>query len=318
MLSRTRSARPRARGRWREVGRHTSAILAALAIAASTLALACGGDALAPIANDEISAAKNPPGLGPLDARNVGAYHNAFLDYAYPRLLDAVRHGADQRRICKVIAQAMRDFVVARNIPADPASIRDDVAGGRCAGLRHRKPGARFSLAGDGTPIPELDALISEMAYAVESGVSQAEIATLFEQKVAYARANFPEAEAEVVVAAASVGLSSVEYWEANYSTQEQGLLDAMSAETYNRIELDAPRIPDSGSSFSRDLIAPPGTRLDGSFWSKARKVGVSDLAGAVKGGIKGWSGGWQGIAAGAAIEGGAASAGTLISIVLQ
>lgn len=318
MSSRTRSARPRARGRWKEVGRHTSAILATLAIAASTLALACGGDALAPIATDEISADRKPAGLGPLDARTVGAYHNAFLDFAYPRLLDAVRRGADHGRICKVIAQAMRDFVVARNIPTDPASIGDDVAGGRCAGSRDRKPGARFSLAGDGTPVPELDAVIAEMSYAVESGGTHAELATLFEQKIAYARANFPEAEAEIVAAAASVGLSSVEYWDANYSTQEQELLDATSAETYNRIDLDAPSIPGSGPSFSRDLIAPPGTRLDDSWWSKARKVGVSDLAGAVRGGIKGWSGGLQGIATGAAIEGGAASAGTLIAEVLQ
>ncbi|MEO6332002.1 MAG: hypothetical protein ABIV11_07580 [Gemmatimonadaceae bacterium] len=318
MLSRTtRSARYRAWSRRRDLRGHLAAILAALAIAASGAVIACGDDGVAPVPPGEISAARNHKALGPLNARNAGAYHNAFLDFAFPRMLDAVARGADERKICKVIAQAMRDFVVSRKIAVNPASIGDDVAGGKCATSRDSKPGARLSLAGDGTPIPELDAVIAEMSYAIEAGSSLGELTTLFDQKVAYARANFPEAEAEVVAAAASTGLSSVEYWDANYAPQAQSLLDAQP-KTYNRGGADAPTISMNRSPLTRALLAPPGGRLDGSFWSAARKVGLADLGGAVKGGIKGWSGGLHGIAVGAAVEGGATSAGALIAIALQ
>ncbi len=320
MLSRTtRSARYRAWSRRRDLRGHLAAIMAALAIAASGAVIACGDDGVAPIPPEEVSAARNEKALGPLNARTAGAYHNAFLDFAYPRMLEAVARGADQGRICKVIAKAMRDFVVSRKIAADPTAIGDDIAGGKCSGAQEResKPGARFSLAGDGTPIPELDAVIAEISYAIEAGSSLSELTTLFDQKVAYARANFPEAEAEVVASAASVGLSSVEYWDANYATQAQSLLDAQP-KTYNRDGADAPTISMNRSPLTRALLAPPGGRLDGSFWSAARKVGVADLAGAVRGGIKGWGGGLHGIGVGAAVEGGATSAGALIAIALQ
>lgn len=297
-----------------------TAVLSAMVIMASGAAVACSDTPVGPEPTGDILSVRAGQQLGPLTARNVGTYHNDFLDFAFPRMLDAVARGADRHHVCKVIAQAMRDFVIARRIKADPRSIRDDIAGGGCGGAQAGDPksGPRLSLAGDGTPIPELDAVVSEMSYAVESGQSLGDLATLFEQKVAYARANFPEAEAELVAAAASVGLASAEYWDANYATQEQALLDAQTAETYYKGEVDAPAITMQRTAAARNLVAPPGGRLDGSFWSAARKVGVSDLAGAVRGGIKGWAGGLQGIAVGAAIEGGAASAGTLISIVLQ
>lgn len=297
-----------------------TAAVASLVIAASGAMVACTGETFSgPLPPDEISAARGGNGSGGFDAKSIGRFHNEFLDFSFPRVLKAVAQGADEQKVCKVIAQAMRDFVVSRNIPRKVASIGDEIAGGKCATKGgNPKNGASFSLAGDGTPLADVDAVVAEMSYAIEAGYAIGDLAALFDQKVAYARANFPEAEAEVIASAASVGLSSVEYWDANYEAQAAQLLEAKSNGTYSLGEIGSPTIAAGRSVLARNLVAPPDRRHDYTWRSIARKVGVSDLAGAVKGGIKGWSGGLPGIGAGAMVEGGAASAGALIAAVLQ
>ena len=297
------------------------AVLSAVTLVATGTVAACGGERSEPTAPAAAAAEADRARFLSVSARDAGPLHNEFLAFAFPKIRNAVASGADHGRTCRVIAQAMREFVVARRLDVNPRTIPDDVAGGRCAGSHERtpiggggQPQARPSLTDDGVPVPELDPIVAEMASAVEMGWSREDLTILFDQKVAYARAHLPEAEAEVVVAAASVGLSSVDYWDANYQAHEDELLGALDEAAY------------SSASFSGALDrALPPTRSDArltprfsSFWAKARLVGKADLIGGVRGGIKGISGGWAGIGAGALVEGGAASGGALVGLLLQ
>lgn len=298
--------------------RAVAALLLPLAIAASGVVVACSDNITAPGALDASAAKGEHPVV--ITSENVGIYHNQFLDFSFPAVRAAAAAGADHARLCRVIAQAMRDFVSTRKLPVNPSTIRDDIAGGRCVSslARGEKPNPRRSIADDGVPVSGMNAIIADMSYAVETGRTQSELAALFSEKVAYARANFPEAEAEVVAAAASVGLSSVEYWDANYTTQEAELLATKTSEAYSLTDAGGSSLSGNAFRASDGLIAAPAGRREYDWRSLARKVGGSDLAGAVKGGIKGWSGGLHGIGVGALVEGGAASAGALIGIALQ
>jgi hypothetical protein len=293
---------------WRLRGWGTATLAAAAVIVSSAL-VACSDHAVEPVAvsgSPVASVAK----LGPLTAASAGAYHNAFLEFSFPRMRQAMSQGANHARGCRVIAQAMRDFVVLHRLPVHPSAIGDAIAGGRCAGRRSTASNASFWLADDGITTPEFDAVVAEMEYAVEAGLPQSDIASLFNQKVAYARTYFPAMDADVIEAAASVGFSSVQYWEANYETQYALL----------KLELEAAysRLPDGAlgpmSARSGPLHTPPQAPL---FWRRAAaRVGLADLKGAVHGGITGARGGWQGALAGAVIEGGARSAGALLDEV--
>ncbi len=289
-----------------------AALLAGIAIVASGTIIACSDSPVAPEASPHPFAAKEARALGPLTIASAGSYHNAFLDFSFPKVRSAIRAGSDHKRACKVIAQAMREFVVEHRIGVDPRSIGDEIAGARCGGASGRKadPAGRFTLAGDGTTSVEFDAVVQEMGYAVGAGYSPTDLSALFDQKVAYALANFPAEEAEVIAAAASVGLSSVEYWNANYETQFVQLQEAMQPVAYNRLPVNEYALP--GNRGARILVAPPA---DIRAWrAAAARIGIADLKGAVHGGITGSRGGWQGAAAGAAIEGGARSAGALLN----
>ncbi|MEO6331975.1 MAG: hypothetical protein ABIP09_05410 [Gemmatimonadaceae bacterium] len=283
-----------------------AALLAGVAIIASGTIIACSDGPVGPEAPRQPLAAKEARALGPLTVASAGAYHNAFLDFSFPKVRSAIRMGADHKRACKVIAQAMREFVVKHRIAVDPRGIGDDIAGSRCASREGRAPA--FSLMDDGQTSPEFDAIVAEMAYAVEVGQSPGELAALFDHKVAYARANLPEAEAEVIAVAASVGLSSVEYWNANYVTQYEALSAERAPEAYHRLPSDALLLSRTGSG---TRLAPPGARF--SMRASAIRVGAADLKGAVHGGISGIRGGWAGVLAGAVIEGGGKSAGALL-----
>lgn len=303
--------RSRSRSRSASNGRRglITTVFAAATIVAGGAMVACSDTPVEPVPVE--IAARVPSSLGPLSAATVGSYHNAFLDYAFPRMKKAIRKRGDDKHLCKAIAQAMREFVVANRIAADPRSIGDDIAGSHCPATRGKK--ASFSLADDGTPSPEFNAIAAEMEYAVESGQSVEQLSALFQQNVAYARANLPPVEADVIESAASVGLSSVEYWEANYVTQEQQLRAELEAQAYNRL-------PGYGmlqsNALTGTLLAPPASPR---MWrAAARRVGWADLKGAIKGGISGIRGGVPGVLAGAAIEGGARSAGALIKELIQ
>lgn len=323
MLSRaSRGAGPGRRGRFAGRRARAGAVLAALAIVASGAIVACSDGIAEPLVADQATLELERKTAGPLNPQNIGAYHNDFLDFVYPRMLRAVSGGADRRAVCKVIAAAMREFVVERRIPVDPKSIRDDIAGPACAGSPGKGPNpaivsARLSLAGDGVPSPELDATVAEMQYAIEAGHTQSELTLLFNKKVTYARANFPQAEADVIEAAASVGLSSVQYWDANYETQEQEGLAAMQANAYS-LAAEGSFIFAERSQASATLLVPGERRDEWTWRSRARAVGGADLVGAVRGGIKGWAGGWVGIGIGALTEGGASSAAAFIGSLLQ
>jgi hypothetical protein len=284
-------------------------VLAALALAVSGAIVACSDNPVEP--DRSLGAPNDIRPLGPLTVATAGDYHNAFLDFSFPRVRHALASGGGEQAGCRAIAQAMREFVLAVRIPADPHRIGDQIAGGRCSQRSVRKPdpGGRFSLAGDWTPSPGFDAMVAEMEYAVEAGYSVSTLTGLFDQKVAYARANFPAEEANVIEAAASVGISSVEYWNANYDTQLAQLQAEMEATATGPIAtnpLERSRRDDRG------LLTPP-TQIR-PWRAAALRVGKADLKGAVHGGISGIRGGWQGILAGAVIEGGSKSAGALLS----
>lgn len=307
MLS--RSSGPHGNRRRSERGNRRGLVtwaLAALLVAAGGTAIACSDSVVDPISAPTALAAQQVKAFGPLNAANAGAYHNAFLDFSFPKVKKAISKGADHRQACKVIAQAMREFIVAYRLEADPREVGDDIAGARCASAGGKGP--RFALGTDGTPSPELEAVTNEMAYAVEAGLSAAELSPLFEQKVAYARANLDAAEAEVVAAAASVGLSSVGYWDTNYEPQLEQLKAGSDGEAaYNNTPVHA-----AGELWPADALIIPETPR---FWrAGAARVAVADLKGAVHGGISGARGGLQGVLIGAAIEGGAKSAGALIA----
>lgn len=309
---------PRAEGARSPGGRVSASLLVPLAIAASGVVLACSDGLTAPGAWEANTARGDPAVV--ITSENVGAYHNQFLDFSFPAVRAATAAGANHAGLCRVIAQAMRDFVSQKKLAVDPSTIGDDIAGGRCVSslARGDKQSPRKSIADDGVPVSGMDVIVAEMSYAVESGLSRAELAAMFSDRVAYARANFPEAEAEVVATAASVGLSSVEYWDANYQAQEAELLAAKSSEFYNLADAGSATLSAAVLGSSRSLIAPPSGRREFEWRSLARKVGASDLSGAVKGAIKGWGGGLHGMGVGALVEGGAASAGALIGIALQ
>ena len=284
--------------------------LAALALAVNGTIVACSGN---PVEPDTTASelANEVRALGPLTIATAGEYHNAFLDYSFPRVRAALRSGGGEQAGCRAIAQAMREFVIAARIPADPHRIGDQIAGARCSqsGTRKPDPGGRFSLAVDGTPADGFDAVVAEMAYAVEAGYSVSALVGLFDQKVAYARANFPVEEADVIAAAASVGISSVEYWNANYETQLAQLQAEMEATATGPLATH----PVERSRRDAQSLRTPPTEIR--LWrAAALRVGVADLKGAVHGGISGIRGGWQGVLAGAVIEGGAKSAGALLS----
>lgn len=284
-------------------------VLAAIAIVVSGAAVACSDSPVGPD-TPSVDIATEKRGFGPLTAATIGAYHNAFLDFSFPRVRQALAEGGGEQGACRAIAQAMREFIVANRIDADPRDVRDDLGGGRCRASGRGNPA--FSLSTDGSPSPEFEAVVNEMAYAVEIGLSTAELSPMFEQKVAYARANLDPAEADVIAAAASVGLSSVDYWNANYEIQLEELRAAMDQEAYARI-------PAQGSMnlALRKALVVPDARLF-SWKLAAARVAVADLKGAVHGGISGIRGGWQGILAGAAIEGGGKSAGALIAELIK
>lgn len=301
-----------------------AAVLAAVAIAASGTIVACSDDLAGPQPADQPSATKAGGAASPVTSRNVGAFHNEFLDFAFPNVL-AVASSRDQKKICHAIAKAMREFVVLRKIPVTPSSIGDDVAGPACGAQQNANGHARRSLAGDGTPIPELDPFVAEMAVAVAEGRSISDLSAFFDQKIAYARANFPAEEAEVVVATASVALSSAEYWDANYAAQEQQILEQMAVETYSRIEASPPSLSTKapGAALNSSLLTPPSGRSDNwltdqPWYPKARRVAGNDVRGAVDGAIRGIFGGWNGIGAGALIGGASASANAAFAMATQ
>jgi hypothetical protein len=268
--------------------------------------VACSEGPVDPAARPVAEASSASLARGPLTPATAGAYHNAFLDFSFPRVRAALASGGRHQAACRAIAQAMRDFVVEYRVKADPRGIGEEIAGARCtsASGRRPQPGGSFTLAGDGTTSAEFNAVAEEMAYAVEAGYSAADLSALFNQKVAYARANFPTEEADVIEAAASVGLSSIDYWNANYETQSAQLRAEMDAQTYARLPAGA------------RMLAPPD---DVRLWrAAAARVGVADLKGAIHGGISGARGGWSGVLAGAVIEGGGKSAGALLAELIK
>ncbi len=315
-------------GRWR-IWRLIAA-LGAIAVVASVGISACADDALAPRTSSSAAVPATHGSGRTLGLENVGEFHNSFLDFAFPRLRAAVGRGESQGQLCAVIAQAMRDFVVARGIGVNPALIRDDVAGGDCVAEARTAGGPgrpRLSLATDGVPVGELDIIVSELAYVSAENLPVSTIASVANDKVAYARAYLPPEEADIVAATAEIAVSSASYWDENYSYQEQILLEEAGLTTaLARTGRDSPRLAASAGPAARGLLAPTERRSDdwltdidkSSWYPKARKVAVADIAGAVKGGIGGWRGGWQGIVAGAAIEGGSASAAGLLREVFK
>lgn len=280
-------------------------VLTALAILSAGAVVACSERVTAPALFSAVAPARELSSLGALTAANAGAYHNAFLDFSFPKVHKAVSKGASHAQACRIIAQAMREFILAYRLGEDPRNVGDDIAGARCPVGRK---GATFALGTDGAPSPEFDAITNEMGYAVESGLSASELAPLFDQKVAYARSSLDPTEADVIEAAASVGLSSVDYWSANYETQLQELRTAMGVESYSRAPVDGPL----SLTPAEALIIQQNPRF--SWRAGAARVGLADLKGAVHGGISGIRGGWSGILAGAVIEGGGKSAGALIA----
>lgn len=283
--------------------------LATLALVVSGTIVACSDSPVAP--DTTLEAINEIRPLGPLTVATAGEYHNAFLDYSFPRVRKALANGGGEQAGCRAIAQAMREFVVAVRIPADPHAIGDQIAGGRCSQSSARKPdpGGRFSLAGDGTPSPGFDEMVAEMEYAVDAGYSVSTLTGLFDQKVAYARANFPTEEADVIAAAASVGISSVEYWNANYETQLAQLKAEMEATATGPIATN----PLGRSRRHDERWFTPPTEIR-PWKAAAIRVAKADLKGAVHGGISGIRGGWQGVLTGAVVEGGSKSAGALLA----
>ncbi len=306
------------------------AALGAAAVIASVGITACSGDALAPLSKNSAVVANQDGAGGKLSLESAGQFHNSFLDFVFPRMRSAVARGKRRAELCVVIAQAMRDFVVARNLGVNPGLIRNDIAGGECVSEKFARPfpGARLSLATDDVPVGELDIIVGEIALAAAENLPLSTLAGLIDGKVAYARAYLPAEEADVVAATAEIALSSASYWDQNYAYQERLLLEAAGlTQALTRSGGDSPRISASRSAAPRSgLIAPPARRSDdwmtdienSSWYPKARKVAVSDIGGAVRGGISGWRGGWQGVVAGAAIEGGAASAGGFLREVFK
>src|SRR5688572_22174323 len=124
MLS-TSNRRSRYRRRYPQPSRRglVTAVVAALAIVASGAVVACSEGVTAPSLFSVVTPARELAALGPLNEANAGAYHNAFLDFSFPRVHKAVGQGADHKQACKVIAQAMREFVLAYQIDADPRGI---------------------------------------------------------------------------------------------------------------------------------------------------------------------------------------------------
>lgn len=315
-------------GRWR-VWRLIAA-LGAVAALASVGISACTDAGLGPLAASSSAVPADHGPRGALGIENVGEFHNSFLDFAFPRMQAAVGQGRSRGQLCAVIAQAMRDFVVARRIGVNPGLIRDDIAGGDCVAEAGRSGGPgqpRLALATDDVPVGELDIIVSELAYVSAENLPASTIASVANDKVAYARAYLPPEEADIVAATAEIAVNSSIYWDENYAYQEQILLEEAGLTTaLARAERNSPRLSAAPLQGLRGLLAPPERRSDGwlteiensSWYPKARKVAVADIAGAVKGGISGWRGGWQGIVAGAAIEGGAASAGGLLREVFK
>lgn len=315
-------------GRWR-IWRLIAA-LGAVAALASVGISACADDGVAPLASSSAAVPADHGPRGTLALDNIGEFHNSFLDFAFPRVRAAVGQGKSQGQLCAVIAQAMREFVVARRIGVNPDFIRDDIAGGDCVAETSRGGGPgrpRLSLASDDVPVGELDIIVSELAYVSAENLPVSTIASVANDKVAYARAFLPPEEADIVAATAEIAVSSAGYWDENYAYQEQLLLEEAGLTTaLERAGRYSPRFSAAPSQASSGLLAPPDRRSDdwltdienSSWYPKARKVAVADIGGAVKGGISGWRGGWQGIVAGAAIEGGAASAGGLLREVFK
>lgn len=312
-------------GRWR-IWRLIAAVGAAAAVASVGIS-ACADETLAPPGS---SSTAGPADRGAVGLENAGEFHNSFLDFAFPRVRAAVGQGKSRAQLCIVIAQAMRDFVVARRVGVNPSLIRDDIAGGDCISETSRAGGPgrpRLALATDDVPVGELDVIVSELAYVSAENLPPSTIASVANDKVAYARAHLPPEEADIVAATAEIAVSSAIYWDDNYAYQEQRLLQEAGLTTaLARMDRDSPRLSTSASPGPRGLLAPPERRSDGwltdiensSWYPKARKVAVADISGALKGGINGWRGGWQGVVAGAAIEGGAASAGGLLREVFK
>lgn len=304
------------------------AALGTVAVVASVGVAACTEHPVAPLAS---SAAAIPAGgraSGELSLGNIGEFHNSFLDFAFPRLRAAVARGKGRAEMCVVIAQAMRDFVAARKVGIKPSSIRDDIAGGECVvdNFTEKLNGPRMALAADGVPIGELDILVGEIAMLTAENLPISTLAEVINDKVAYARANFPAEEADIVAATGQIALSSTSYWDSNYATQEQIVLEeAGLVAALSRVPNEPGGISAGRFSVNR-MLTPPDRRSDGwltdiensSWYPRARKVAVADISGAVHGGISGWQGGWQGIVAGAAIAGGAASAGGFLREVFK
>lgn len=315
-------------GRWR-IWRLIAA-LGAVAAVASVGISACADDGVAPLASSSAAVPADHGPRGTLTIENVGEFHNSFLDFAFPRVRAAVGQGKRRTQLCAVIAQAMRDFVVARRVGVNPNLIRDDVAGADCVAETGRAGGPgrpRLALATDDVPVGELDIIVSELAYLSAENLPASTIASVANDKVAYARAYLPPEEADIVAATAEIAVSSASYWDDNYAYQEQLLLEEAGLTTaLARVGRYSPRVSAAPAAPSQGLLAPPERRSDGwltdiensSWYPKARKVAVADIGGAVRGGISGWRGGWQGIVAGAAIEGGAASAGGFLREVFK
>lgn len=317
----------RERGSW--IRRLAAALGAAMVVASAGIA-ACSGDMLAPQAPNSVAVPMDGNGRGALALGDAGEFHNSFLDFVFPRMKTAVARGKGRAELCVVIARAMRDFVVARKVGVSPNLIRDDIAGGDCvSGKGANGIGApRLALAVDDVPVSELDVITAEIALAAAENLPVSTLSSIVNDRVAYARAYLPTEEADIVAAAGEIAVSSATYWDQNYAWQEQSLLEeAGLIEALSRIPGnggDALRL--RASTSMSGLLTPPDRRSDGwltdiensSWYPKARKVAVADISGAVRGGISGWRGGWQGVVAGAAIEGGAASAGGLIREVFK
>lgn len=204
-----------------------SGLLLAVAGSAALSAAACSRDATAPpVVETEVSTERK---VQELQERYgwIGTYHTDGLAFVFEKLKE--NRGSIKRRdqVCRLAAKAVKEFHRNARKGEIPLAFVDQSLATETCDFRE-KPGkiGKNVIAGEPTlRTSELSPLaashMNQIQDAINSATTRAELLTALHSIQSAAVVNLSQSEAGAVVAAVSVAISSMDYWEANLDAWE-------------------------------------------------------------------------------------------------
>ena len=277
-----------------------------LALSAGTVAAvaACSPDSTEPVARGDVAQVVLDRKLDDLRERYgwVGTYHTDGLAYIYKELAKNTGRLQKKEQICKSAAKALKEFHKAARKGEVPFGLVDPSLQNEACPAAEGSPRISMNVV-DGRPrlsanelSPSAVSYMDQLATAINMATSRSQFISSILNVQDAAVASLSSEEAGAVVAAASIAISSADYWEAN--------LDAW-------IGLQGPATPYVRLADDSDMSPVPFAPMsigrpkwwDIPFIKGYRKVVAADIVGGARVLYTTWYAGpvaWEGAAAGA------------------